>query len=240
MRVLSYNIRSLRDDRAAVVEVIRAADPDLVCLQEVPRFGAWRTARAELARRCGLRVVAGRRVGGLAVLAASSLLDGDGRVAATRYRLLTVLPGLHVRAVAIAVFEISGARLVVASSHLDLHPGARLWHAAQLRAHLAAASSRWRAPAILGIDVNEDPAAPAWRLLASGHAVPGTAPTYPTRAPARRIDALFTTPALTPHPIPISTLVPAPTLTRATDHLPILAEVTVPRRSSPCAPVTGK
>ena len=54
IRVLSYNIRSMRDDRAALARVIRACAPDLVLVQEAPRFFRWRKRAARLARRTGL------------------------------------------------------------------------------------------------------------------------------------------------------------------------------------------
>lgn len=34
---MSWNLHDLRDDPAAAVRVIRAVDPDVLCLQEVPR-----------------------------------------------------------------------------------------------------------------------------------------------------------------------------------------------------------
>jgi endonuclease/exonuclease/phosphatase family metal-dependent hydrolase len=43
LRLLSYNVRSLRDDASAVARVIRAAEPDLVCIQEAPRLFRWRS-----------------------------------------------------------------------------------------------------------------------------------------------------------------------------------------------------
>ena len=48
VRVLSYNIRSMRDDTAALARVIRACAPDLVLVQEAPRFFRWRKAAARL------------------------------------------------------------------------------------------------------------------------------------------------------------------------------------------------
>ncbi|MGW5694584.1 endonuclease/exonuclease/phosphatase family protein, partial [Streptomyces asiaticus] len=53
VRVLSYNIRSMRDDREALARVIRACAPDVVCVQEAPRFFRWRKAAAWLARETG-------------------------------------------------------------------------------------------------------------------------------------------------------------------------------------------
>ncbi len=42
VRVLSYNIRSMRDDTDALAGVITACAPDLVLVQEAPRFFRWR------------------------------------------------------------------------------------------------------------------------------------------------------------------------------------------------------
>lgn len=46
IRVLSYNIRSLRDDTDALARVIKACAPDLVLLQEAPRFFRWRDRKS--------------------------------------------------------------------------------------------------------------------------------------------------------------------------------------------------
>ena len=37
LRVASYNVRDLKDDVDAAARVVRAIDPDVLCLQEVPR-----------------------------------------------------------------------------------------------------------------------------------------------------------------------------------------------------------
>src|SRR4051812_20005174 len=59
LRLLSYNVRSLRDDAVAVGAVIRACEPDVVAVQEAPRFLRWRSKRAAMARRCGMVVATG-------------------------------------------------------------------------------------------------------------------------------------------------------------------------------------
>ena len=41
LRVLSYNVRSLRDDPEALGRVIRSAQPHVVLVQEAPRFWRW-------------------------------------------------------------------------------------------------------------------------------------------------------------------------------------------------------
>jgi endonuclease/exonuclease/phosphatase family metal-dependent hydrolase len=115
IRVGTYNVRSMYDDNAALARVIRAMAPDVLCVQEAPRLLGWRRKRARLASRAGLRVVSGRRFGGVAVLAAP-----DVRVAHAESHPLRAFTGLERRGVAIAVVERGGVRLTVASVHLDL------------------------------------------------------------------------------------------------------------------------
>jgi len=54
LRVLSYNIHGQQDGPAALAEVVRAADPDVVIVQEGPRRLRWRTKSAQLAHAFGL------------------------------------------------------------------------------------------------------------------------------------------------------------------------------------------
>ncbi|MDQ1664772.1 MAG: hypothetical protein QOH75_803, partial [Actinomycetota bacterium] len=70
LRVLSYNVRGLRDDRAALADVVRSVDPDVVCVQEAPKYLRWRSKCASLAREWGLLYVAGGgSTGGTALFA---------------------------------------------------------------------------------------------------------------------------------------------------------------------------
>ena len=52
VRVASYNTRDFLDDHHLAARIVRAVDPDVLCLQEVPRrlFGGWRVRR--FARAC--------------------------------------------------------------------------------------------------------------------------------------------------------------------------------------------
>lgn len=59
VRVLSYNIRSMRDDEDALARVIRACAPDLVFVQEAPRFFRWRKHAARLAAKSELVMLSG-------------------------------------------------------------------------------------------------------------------------------------------------------------------------------------
>src|SRR3712207_1175105 len=111
LRVLTYNVRSLRDDGHAVARVIRACEPDVVCVQEAPRFLRWRSRCAALARESGLVVVTGgRTAGGLLLLAHLRL-----PLRAAHAVLLSKAPRLHQRGVAIGVFDVGGTAVTVAS-----------------------------------------------------------------------------------------------------------------------------
>lgn len=226
LRLLSYNVRSLRDDPAAVSRVIRACAPDVVCLQEAPRFARWRTKRADLARRSGLFVAAGERAAGLAIF--TSL---RARVLSTEHYLLSPVPRLHRRGLAVAVLDIAGAgRIVAACTHLDLDPGPRRRHAEELLALLARIRDVHEAPVVLAADVNEGRSGPTWTLLAERlqdcyAATPdGDRRTYSARAPQRTIDGIFADRRLRVISGGVPDL-PDVDLTRASDHRPVLAEI---------------
>ncbi|TDC67735.1 endonuclease/exonuclease/phosphatase [Actinomadura sp. GC306] len=230
VRLLSYNVRSLRDDPAAVARVVRALAPDVACLQEVPRFWAWRLKRHRLARACGLRVAAGRRACGLAVLTAPHV-----RRVAREFHLLTPDAGLHRRALAVAVLEAGGVRFVAASTHLDLEDAPRLRHTGEILAHLARARDRYNAPVVLAGDVNEDPGGDSWNALtdhftdAYAAAGQGGELTFTARDPRRRIDAVFTDPSITTTGcgVPIGDTAPTADYVRATDHRPLVADLEI-------------
>ncbi|GGO11535.1 endonuclease/exonuclease/phosphatase family protein [Microbispora bryophytorum] len=241
LRVATYNVRGLKDDRKALVRVIRALRPDVLCLQEAPRLPGWRRERRALVRAAGLSVAAGGRVGGTAVLTAPAvrLLHGRGH-------RLRWFPGLEWRSTALAVVEKTvekdRERYAVCSAHLDLLAGARLRHAAQIVALLERAAGEFGAAPVLAGDLNEIPGAPVWRLLGGRYtdcfaAVRGPAPrigadedesragaTFPARDPRVRIDAIFAGPGLTVVSYG-GAAVPAEDLTAASDHRPVVAEI---------------
>jgi endonuclease/exonuclease/phosphatase family metal-dependent hydrolase len=224
-RVGSYNVRSLRDDTGALVAVIRAMRPDVLCLQEAPRFLRWRHKRRELARRAGLTVAAGGRIGGVAVLAGP-----DVRVLHAEAHRLRWFSGLEWRVVAIAVVEKDGVRLVVASVHLDLVAGARLFHAAQILPLVERTAKDFQAEVVLAGDLNERPGGPVWRYFgercADGYvcAPRGVGDTFPARAPDRRIDAVFVSKGLAVVSCGAVDAEPAD-LAAASDHVPVVADL---------------
>lgn len=218
MRLLTYNVRSLRDDPAAVAQVIRACDPDVVCVQEAPRFLRWRSKCAQLARTSGLLVVTGGRPAGAMLLLAHLRVT----VLQTQDVLLSKRPGLHQRGLAIASVEVDGERWTVASMHLDLDAGERLRHVDEVAGVLAA----YDAPVVVAGDVNETPGEPAWRALADrwpdAYAVApdGQGDTYSAARPHKRIDGIF----VDRRAQVVSCGVPdLPGITVASDHRPVLA-----------------
>jgi endonuclease/exonuclease/phosphatase family metal-dependent hydrolase len=224
-RVLTFNVRSLRDDRSAVVDVIRAADPDVVCLQEVPRFCRWRSRLAALARDSGLLyVTGGRPTGGVALLAHLRVDVADAREGRLSKR-----PRLHQRGVAAAVFSRYGARLLVASTHLGLDAAEREAHADELLSLLRQVDAPH---ALLAGDLNERPDGPSWQVLRTGDLRdlgPGSGPTFPAAGPRKRIDALLGSPGIEVRDYRV---LAGPAAERASDHRPVLTVVGVPADAS--------
>jgi endonuclease/exonuclease/phosphatase family metal-dependent hydrolase len=209
MRVMTWNVRSLRDDPAGVAAVLRGAAPDIVLVQEAPRLWRWRYKCARLARQAGLVVVTGGRP------AAGNLILCSMRVAvASSYDvLLPKRPRLHRRGAATALLSVDGRRVSVLGTHLDLDPEARLDTARRLR------TSSYD---VIGADVNEPPGGPAWTALSAGlvDVAEGLGPTFSVASPRRRIDGLFVSPALRPVRVEVLDCGPV------SDHKPILAELT--------------
>ena len=234
VRVLSYNVRSLRDDTAALARVVRACAPDVVCVQEAPRFFRWRKHAARLARECGLVYVTG------GATAAGPLILAHLRAAVdhTEDLLLPLTPGLHRRGLALAVLRFgTAARLAVTSFHLSLRARERYGQAGLLLRHLRRTARQWRVSALVAAgDVNEPPDGPAFRRLAGElrdcRAVRpwGGEHTLPVRHPRRRIDAVFASPQVTVLGCGVPRGLPGVTphdLVAATDHLPVLAALRV-------------
>ncbi|MGH3729704.1 MAG: endonuclease/exonuclease/phosphatase family protein [Micromonosporaceae bacterium] len=223
LRLLSYNVHGLSDDKAALVRVIRSAAPDLVCIQEAPRRFRWRYKCAELARQCGLLVASG---GGNAL---GNLLLVSQRVAVheTWTMRFPLTPGRHMRGAAFARCSVAGHRFLAVGSHLSTDPEERPGQAALLRAAVGTASD----PVVLGIDLNETVSGLAWRTLADGRVDTATelnaegSATYSTTTPRRRIDAVFTDQRCRPTRYEV---LDSDDVRRASDHFPLLVDVALP------------
>ncbi len=220
VRVVSYNVRGLRGEPGALAGAVRALDPDIVVVQEAPRRLRWRTPVARLAHACGLVYATG---GGpsLGNVIMTSLRVRPLDTWDLRYPLTA---GRHMRGAAFARCSVGGVTVVVAGSHLSTDPAERPGQAELLKTELAGIHG----PLIVAADVNEAPDGPAWRLLADGlvdAAGTDTAATFPATSPAERLDAIFVDPATTVTGYQVDD---SPVARRASDHLPVLAELTLP------------
>lgn len=225
IRVLSYNIRSLRDDEEALARVIRACEPDLVFVQEAPRFFRWRKHAARLAAKTDLVVLSG------GATAAGPLLLCSLRafVERTEDVLLPRTPGLHRRGFATAVVRFGAARVGVASAHLSLDAAERRAQAGLLLDRVASLGTPY---GIVAADVNEGPDGPAFGQLAGALqdcwtvAPWGGERTFPVSAPDRRIDAVFASAGVEVLACGVPVGLPGVSsadLRSGTDHLPVLA-----------------
>ncbi|MER6347758.1 endonuclease/exonuclease/phosphatase family protein [Streptomyces sp. NPDC001595] len=230
VRVLSYNIRSLRDDTAALARVIRACAPDLVLVQEAPRFFRWRKKLARLASAADLVVLSG---GGTAS-GPALLCSLRATVERTEDVLLPLTPGLHRRGLATAVVRFGGARLGVLSCHLSLQTDERYEQGGLLLDRLAGMGVEH---AVAGGDLNERPGGRTFRRLTAdlqdcwAVAPWGAEYTSTPAAPHQRIDAILATKGVEVLGCGVPLGHPGVTdtdLRAATDHLPVLAALRVP------------
>lgn len=222
LRVLVYNAHQLRAGVGPVAHVIGRLEPDVALLAETgPR---WRLRR--LGRLLGMQVARDpwsplrRRVRN-AVLARPPWQVRDHRL----HRFADVRRPWNPRGALVA--ELSGPdgpRLSVCATHLGLHPLERLHAARELLA------LELPHPAIVGGDLNELPdgraVAELSRRLVDAWTVAGDGPgqTFPAGAPTARIDYLFVSPGIRVE----RALVPElPEARGASDHLPLLAELSV-------------
>lgn len=224
VRVLSYNVRSMRDDRAALARVISAAAPDVVCVQEAPRFLRWRSTCAALARMSGLVVVGGGRPAAANLILSTLSVD----VLSTANVLFSKDPGLHQRGTAIAVLRLRGTDFAVAGTHLDTRPDPRLRHVAELDAAIAAHVPE-AVPTVVAADVNDHPGSPAWSALIRHRtdafaAADGPVLTSTARQPHQTIDGIFVDPRLT---VLRTTVIESVDTRIASDHLPVLTELEI-------------
>ena len=222
LRVLSYNVLSLRRGTERVADVIRSCDPDVACVQEAPRFLLSQHRCRALADAAGLRVVTGGRPAAAVLLLARPGLHVV-RAASVK---MPWRPPRHRRGLAIGVVRVGGTDVAVASTHLSLDDAERRAQAALAVGHLTA----FGVPAVLAGDVNEDPDGPAWRALdaafadAYAAAPAGDGLTSTAEHPRRRIDGIFVDRRLRV----VSCGVPdVPGIVAASDHRPLLATVEV-------------
>lgn len=224
LRVLTYNVHGLRDDRHALTSVVREAAPDIVIVQEAPRRFRWRTKCAELAHSWGMVYAAG----GLPALGNLIVTTQRIRVHQTWCLRYPLTPGRHLRGAAFARCSVAGSdghelSFVVAGTHLATDDAERPGQARAFANAVQAVTD----PVIVGLDVNETAGGPSWTIVADGRtdtaAAPGAArPTFPAARPTRRLDAVFIDPRWT---VVAYEVIATESAVAASDHLPVLVEV---------------
>lgn len=254
LRVMTYNLKGLKLDAPAAAAVVRAADPDVVGVQEPPRgpLGRWLLRR--FARDAGLRVAVGH---GGARTTALLVSPRAGRVEDARAVRLPWF-GPRERRTAwtrrgYALATVDGVRVV--SVHLSLDRLERARHLSRILAEVEATPG----PCVVVGDLNEQPGGETWgrlgALLQDAHVaaadagrarmLPGAAGVAPGDAaggapggvraepartfsavrPRRRIDAVLASRDL----VPRAAHVPDDDAARrASDHLPIVADLELP------------
>jgi endonuclease/exonuclease/phosphatase family metal-dependent hydrolase len=159
LRVMTCDLGSFRGDGEALGSTVRASAPDIVLVQDAPRFLRWRSKRAALARHCGLVVATADRPGGLCVMT-SLRVD----LLATSFSLLPKTFGHRERAVVGATVGFGGAQWRVMTMQLGNDAAERRRLVPAIVSALSIGSS---APLIVGGDLGGDAGDAVFDELAS-------------------------------------------------------------------------
>ena len=218
LRLMTWNLRSLRDDRGALLRILGACAPDVLFVQEAPRFLRAQSKLAALAREAGRVVGAGGRpAAGVALL--TTLRVG---VDAPASHLLTKTPRLHQRGLAVAQLTLGDLSFAASSLHLGLDAGERQRHSSEI-CHLVGGGQ-----SVIAGDFNENASGPAWQALAAGHQDVGAAEnlsTFSTADPRRRIDTILVPTDWQVTPVSPLDILHESDLVAATDHRPVIVDV---------------
>ncbi|WP_338869984.1 endonuclease/exonuclease/phosphatase family protein [Spirosoma sp. SC4-14] len=234
MKVMTYNIHhcnppsaGAKIDVEAIARVITQQKPDLVALQEVDvnteRSGKGLHQAKELARLTGMHFFFSKAIDhqggdyGVAVLSRFPILDS------TRF-ILPIDPAIggETRTIAAITIEpINGKKIIFASTHLDLKEPNRLTQSELIIDHFKTSNL----PMILAGDFNAQSDSNVIRLLSQQftQSCQDCAPTIPVENPNRAIDFIM----FKSNRLIKSRSTKVISETYASDHLPVLAELTL-------------
>jgi endonuclease/exonuclease/phosphatase family metal-dependent hydrolase len=227
LRIASYNIHKSkgsdgRFDPHRVIEVINALAADVLVLQEVDfRLGGRPSALPFdlLDSYCPLLPLAFPRTGPRSLGWHGQTILLRRNVELQALQPLT-LPGLEPRGALIADLEGHIGPLRLVGVHLGLRRSDRRAQLAHIRTTLQASDPR---PAMIIGDFNEWSARRGFEPL-HGFAMTTPGRSFPARAPFGRLDRIATGPGL--H-LARSGVLDTPLARRASDHLPIWADITL-------------
>lgn len=220
LRIASYNLRGLKDDATAAAAVVRAIAPDVLLLQELPRFPGSDYAITSFAREAGM-LWSGRTrwLSGTGLMTGLRLLPTDSRDVKLQVGLREN-PRSYTTA---RVRSPHGPDVTVTSIHLSLRDEQRVEHTRTLLAELGAEDG---GPVVVGGDINEGHTGAAWQTLTSVlESVSDDRPTCPATRPQHCIDAIFSRGHSTVTPGDPHLLEGMP-LAEASDHLPVWVDLT--------------
>nr|WP_281175685.1 endonuclease/exonuclease/phosphatase family protein [Knoellia aerolata] len=208
----SYNTRDFLEDPYAAARVVRAIDPDVLCLQEVPRrlFSTQRVAN--FAQQCGMYWSGRHRGSGGTTIFTSLRVD----VVESRHTRLRVARLQRTRGFALARVAAPGREpIAVASVHLGLDARERAAHAQVILRAVNVGGE-----VVLAGDLNENESGQAWQAFAGVmRLVSPLTPTYPATRPRKVLDVIFASPGLLAEPhVPIA--IPEADLVAGSDHRP--------------------
>jgi len=227
IRVASYNIRKcIGTDRrrvpGRVLDVIAEVDADVIALQEADRrFGARPSALppADIARMGYRSVELGGRAASIGWHGNAILVREDARIENARP---LDLPTLEPRGAVMAEIDFgSGKRLRVIGMHLDL---SGLWRRRQVRALLDQIDGcEERLPTVLMGDMNEwTRSGGSLREIGADYELVATGRSFHSRRPVAELDRIILSRGVTMNNGGVHH---SPLATRASDHLPIWADI---------------
>jgi endonuclease/exonuclease/phosphatase family metal-dependent hydrolase len=223
VRVVVYNVRGFRDDSERLVRLVGHVRPDVLLLNET---GArWRLRR--FAKALGMDLAADAWSPFRRRVKDAVLVRPPWRILGHRQHRFEGGPWLYPRGALVAEVGRGDARLCAISTHLGLHPRERLAHARALGALVGVVD----APILAGGDLNERPNGRAVGFLSErfrdawllGGDSEGE--TFPADEPTARIDYLFLSDGIVVERVLVP---PGPDAREASDHRPIVAELTLP------------
>jgi len=242
LRVMTYNVhRCVGIDRLLsperIAQVIAACHPDIVALQEVDvgRARSGHVDQAEvIARDLGMDVHFFPAVRVMEEAYGDAILSRwPARLVKTgSLPAFTRLPKVEPRGALWAAIEIGGVEIQVINTHFGLIGAERVKQASVLLGDDWLGHPDCRDPVIMLGDFNATPRTRAYRKLTArlrdaqrAPAVRRPSLTFPTRLPALRLDHIFVSRSIE---VTAAGTIRTPLARLASDHLPLVAELTVP------------
>jgi endonuclease/exonuclease/phosphatase family metal-dependent hydrolase len=211
-----WNVHGFRAGTSAVADAVRSLDADLLLLNETRYlgFGLRRFAR-------GLGMERADGTGAWRPIPNAVLVRPPWRVVEGEKVVFPRTRRTIRRGAVVATIGRAGRRVEVVAVHLGLSGAERVEHARMLTDAVAG-----RGPLVVGGDLNEGPDGPAASWIAERYwdvCAGGCGPTFPSHAPRARIDYLFLSEGIRVDRARVG----AGPLRGLSDHLPVLADLTV-------------